>query len=437
MGIGLDQDAKGLPAHLTVKGSSVRIYGGAYKGLRGEVREYLGSKVLISLLAKPKLVTVPIAMVAPDDEDTPREKRHPSAGAAPPTPMITPMSPASPLGLEDDADAPNVWEPIENKPALEGIQGTLDASGPHKTILDSSAKKPKPTVEETAAYYTDSDAETQAGDVLPVRKRRRSRIPHGSSGLFTGTSDEPPSPASQSVSALFGTLESAMPREVAELRAAWLRVGLGVKYFKGDQLCRGWIIRVYADTALVVPEHEAVSTDPERLPLKGNETEAWACDKRGDMVYVFDGPKKGTKGKVIGFEANTVFIRAEHNKQGKHTLLFASASGSDVVRVQKKDAAKYSPEWAHTHEERRKQAEKQAQPEAQPETEHQKEAAKEPEKEPSREESDRPQAVSPGSYDADDVLSRVAEDVLSRVEEDKDIAPTDNEVPENEPARDA
>jgi len=418
--IGLEQDTKGLPKSLTTKGSSVRIYGGAYKGLRGEIREYLGSKVLISLLAKPKLVTVPVTMVAPDDEDTPREKRHPTAGAAPPTPMMTPMSPASPLGLEgDETEAPNVWEPIENKSSFEGVQGALAniASEPHKTILDGSAKRPKLTAEDTAAYYTDSDTETQQGDVLPLRKRRRSRIPQGSSALFTGSSEDmASSPVTQSPSALFGTLESAMPREMAEVRASWLRVGLGVTYFKGDQLCKGWIIRVYADTALVVPQNEKVSTDPERTPLKGNETGAWTCDKRGDMVFVFDGPKKGIKGKVIGFENNTVFIRAEHSKQGKHTLLFASASGRDIVSVNRKDAAKYSPEWAQAHEDRQKQPEKPAEPEKEPEKEPGKEPGKESEKEPEKE----PQKLlveSPGSYDEDDH------------EEEKDVAPTDNEGP--------
>jgi len=349
--IGLDQDAKGLPKSLQVKGSSVRIYGGAYKGLRGEIREYLGSKVLISLLAKPKLVTVPVSFVAPDDEDTPREKRHPLAGQAPPTPMMTPMSPASPLGLEgDETEAPNVWEPIEDKDVshdLPGTQKALDnaAADSVKTLFDGSAKKPKP-VEDTAAFYSDSDAETAAGDTMPFSKRRRSRIPQGTSALFSDKVEGTSSPVSQSPSALFGTLESARIREVAEVRVTWLRIGLGVKYFNGDQLCKGWIIRVYADTALVVPENEKVSADPERKPIKGSETEAWTCDKRGDMVFVFNGPKKGIKGKVIGFENDTVFIRADSNDKGKHTLLFASASGRDIVRVHKKDAAKYSPEWA-------------------------------------------------------------------------------------------
>jgi len=127
-----------------------------------------------------------------------------------------------------------------------------------------------------------------------------------------------------------------------------------VKYArKGEAYC-GWILKVYADTAHVVPSSATVGDDSEMLPFKGNETQPWPCEKRGEAVMVFAGPRRGSKGKVIGFEGDSVYVRLEHVDKGKHTLLFASAAGSDLVRVQRTDVTLFNQAWVGAAEERRK-----------------------------------------------------------------------------------
>ena len=63
-------------APLRRKARGVRIVGGSYKGLRGEVRDHQGDKVLIALLSVNKLVLTPLAFVAPDDFAKPRLKHN-------------------------------------------------------------------------------------------------------------------------------------------------------------------------------------------------------------------------------------------------------------------------------------------------------------------------------------------------------------------------
>eukprot|EP00435_Cladocopium_sp_Y103_P044120 s13_g12.t1 len=65
--LGLSERPAGAPTGDTlVPGSAVKITGGNYKGLRGEIRDFLEDRVRISLLSAPKLVEVSINDVQDD-----------------------------------------------------------------------------------------------------------------------------------------------------------------------------------------------------------------------------------------------------------------------------------------------------------------------------------------------------------------------------------
>mmetsp|Transcript_86247 Transcript_86247/g.279201 ORF Transcript_86247/g.279201 Transcript_86247/m.279201 type:complete len:1268 (-) Transcript_86247:78-3881(-) len=340
------KEERGTPNSIQSMGTSVRIHGGSYKGLRGEVRDYLGDKVRVSLLAKPKLVVVSINNIAPDDYERPRAERFPETSVAPSTPVASPGSPGAAGFLEDEGHEPvdDFWgTPRTPEPPLPPPRPSPDtASGPAAT----AAAPPK------AASDTD---EASSRVVLPTRKRRASRIPRdgaeaGAEGRSPRDGESPR--VSQSPSTLFGHVPShSSDREV---RASWLIAGLGVRYTHESQPCLGWILKVYADTVHVVPDSAEVGDDTVMHPLKGHETRPWLCDARGEMALVFDGPRRGTKGKVIGFEKTCAYIRIENENKGKHSLLFASASGSDLVRVERKDIARFSPAWEKAAEEKQK-----------------------------------------------------------------------------------
>jgi len=125
-------------------------------------------------------------------------------------------------------------------------------------------------------------------------------------------------------------------------QSPWLVVGLGVKFTRGTQELAGWILKVYADTAHVVPDTARVGDQSGICVLKGSETRAWECSKRGDDVFVFDGPRRSSRGTVIGFDKNLVFVKTQAGEQGKSLLIGAR---SPVVQVQKKDLARYSQAW--------------------------------------------------------------------------------------------
>ncbi|CAE7915252.1 unnamed protein product, partial [Symbiodinium necroappetens] len=71
------------------KGTAVRITGGKYKGYRGEIRDLLGEKARISLLAQTKLVEVPLEHVNHDTFTAEKYVRWP--GSQPKTPWSEPM----------------------------------------------------------------------------------------------------------------------------------------------------------------------------------------------------------------------------------------------------------------------------------------------------------------------------------------------------------
>eukprot|EP00928_Gymnodinium_smaydae_P012906 TRINITY_DN14713_c0_g2_i1.p1 TRINITY_DN14713_c0_g2~~TRINITY_DN14713_c0_g2_i1.p1 ORF type:complete len:1032 (-),score=172.26 TRINITY_DN14713_c0_g2_i1:131-2794(-) len=82
------------------QGSGVRIVGGSYKGLRGEVRANQGDFILVSLLCKPKLVSVPADCIRTDEfyEKRTKQQRWPNSMVAPQTPKYLPDSaPSTPI----------------------------------------------------------------------------------------------------------------------------------------------------------------------------------------------------------------------------------------------------------------------------------------------------------------------------------------------------
>jgi len=105
-------------------GAPIRITGGDYKGLRAEVRAFMGDKVRASLLCKPKLVVVPMRYVAPDELYKSR-KRAPAPGTPPSDfGLKAPASPIADFAVGDEAKEPkdvpldedNSWDPDFLKP---------------------------------------------------------------------------------------------------------------------------------------------------------------------------------------------------------------------------------------------------------------------------------------------------------------------------------
>jgi len=361
------------------QGRGVRIQGGAYKGLRGEVRDYLGDKVRVSLLSKPKLVTVPASFVVPDDYENPRKNRWPvpenSSDAVPTTPPAEMMTaaPATPIqgAVGEEHGAPseeNSWDPnflmvepqppdATSNPALGEVQE--HPATPVPVIHDRTSETPRtPVVEAGQDFQTvtpvaalvaqspecqtaTSERESQAPRGT---KRRKSRIPPAIQKTYNPGIADAFSPSSRTWLA------------ERESRVPWLIVGLGIRYMDKGKQCRGWIVRVYTDMAHVVPETAAIGDDSQVLTFQGSETNPWPCEKRGDSVVVYDGPRRGAKGKIIGFEKSTAYIRLEGGDSSKDAQLFQAASAEALIHANKSDIARYSPEWEKAADEKGKGA---------------------------------------------------------------------------------
>lgn len=381
--MGVDDSKDG---NMRTKGTGVRIHGGAYKGLRGELRDNLGEKMLVSLLSVNKLVVVPSNFVAPDDcvktmkkagerelPPTPANSvaSHPSAGSVVGSSKSTIQSAFLP---DEDGGyvvtAEDCWDPSFLKPVPEtGSTGGPSSDGAAQNAAASPQGLHRETpparereVTSPAPELAASDAEeTSSGQGAQARRRKRqSRIPRRDDSTppkeFTSPTYQSPTSedrmASQSPSDLF--LKSApfdffaVDRDVA--RTPWLMVGLGVEYLQDGVDKTGWILKVYADTAHVVPSTAAVGDDSVILPLKGADIRPWQTTKRGEEVGVFDGPKRGSKGKVIGTEGTKLYIRTVDGGEGKSSLLFSSASGSSDMVVESKDTARYHRDWENAVE---------------------------------------------------------------------------------------
>jgi len=87
--LGLAQPTSRTKGTFLNKGTAVRITGGKYKGYRGEIRDLLGEKARISLLAQTKLVEVPLEHINHDTFTAEKYVRWP--GSQPKTPWSEPM----------------------------------------------------------------------------------------------------------------------------------------------------------------------------------------------------------------------------------------------------------------------------------------------------------------------------------------------------------
>lgn len=340
--------------------------------------------MLIALLSVNKLVLAPLAFVAPDDFAKPRLKHN---RAAPSTPKLTTMAAQTPQPKDvqvDGAAGTPVKEHV-NPPSPDDDDALLpteaDAWNPNymtKTAEESAVNRdvvkigtPMKVVPKRFEKHdefspadhggSDTDETSSAHNVtLPTRKRRRqSRLPTPGAMLdvdssprdFTSPVCHSPTSeerlTSQSPSELFlRSVPFDGNREVS--RTPWLMVGLGVRYLRDGKDSGGWILKVYADTAHVVPETAQVGDDSIILPLKGSDIRPWECSKRGEIAGVFDGPRRGSKGKIIGFEGNKAYIRNENQEKGVGFMLFSMASGDGDIVADSKDIALYSREW-ETH----------------------------------------------------------------------------------------
>eukprot|EP00440_Ansanella_granifera_P016863 gb/GFBE01018324.1/.p1 GENE.gb/GFBE01018324.1/~~gb/GFBE01018324.1/.p1 ORF type:complete len:1512 (+),score=383.19 gb/GFBE01018324.1/:1-4536(+) len=321
------------------KGTGVRITGGGYKGLRGEVRDLLDDKVRISLLSKPKLVEVSVNNVEEDDFRAHKWTRWPDAQPKTPHGDVFPV----PKGMQETRS--------EEQQIADAVVGDA-ATGPSEEDAWDPNWLTQP-ISDSAKSESDgraSPAVLQAGGSVPAspvvapeeaaqppsrtsstRRRKAPRLP--------GAAGEVPSPATPqaTVDPSLATFEppaqeeqmspwTALPAaRVTKARPMWLLEGLGVHYTERGLSRCGWIIKVYADMAQVLPAHAMVETP---LAMEGNETRPWTCNSRGEMAVIFDGPKRGTKGKVVGIQGSTVFIRSD--------------AGGELVKAEKKDIAMFS-----------------------------------------------------------------------------------------------
>jgi len=113
MGLPVDPKTTGLTREH--KGVTVKITGGAYKGLRAEVRDVLGDQVRLSLLVKPKLVMVAMSNLARDD--------------------YTPTGKKNWLKSRDEAtnlrnNAGEVYNPQPNTPPASTVASSVASSAP-------------------------------------------------------------------------------------------------------------------------------------------------------------------------------------------------------------------------------------------------------------------------------------------------------------------
>eukprot|EP00913_Durusdinium_trenchii_P035397 g33125.t1 len=168
--IGLSERQRGGPTGgILSRGSSVKITGGNYKGMRGEIRDLLEDRVRISLLSAPKLVEVSVNDVREDDYTMQIESDHLRGAtyrAGPRTPSAAPMPAPKvkksaeqeiadgidkvPMPTDDQA-----WDPLW----LELGSGDTSAPiTPALSIVSTSRRRRKTRLDANLM------AETEAGD---------------------------------------------------------------------------------------------------------------------------------------------------------------------------------------------------------------------------------------------------------------------------------
>mmetsp|Transcript_21739 Transcript_21739/g.48679 ORF Transcript_21739/g.48679 Transcript_21739/m.48679 type:complete len:1522 (+) Transcript_21739:74-4639(+) len=332
---------RGEEGDITEFGTPVRIISGDYKGLRGEIRDFLGEEAYVSLLCKPKLVKLKIGQIAPDvyagkkaqlittrpapAPQTPRE-----AGIPIPT---TPVPEAA--SAEDKEEEPpnddNCWDPnyLASSTAGTSAPGTPSSRKSSRSAAKLGTATPigAPPSPIPSAAAPEPVAPAPA---VPRKPKRQHRLPPavptpGDVTPPTYHDSMPPFEYSQSPSA------SPNGRLEGTAQKPWLIIGVGVMYTRDGSSRKGWISKVYENEAHIVPE------DPQEsgIALKDYETRHWAVEKRGDEAIVFDGPRRGSKGKVQAIDKDSVYLRVETGTMPK------GVPTSRNVQVKLKDVARY------------------------------------------------------------------------------------------------
>lgn len=336
---------------LNVLGAPVLIVGGSYKGLRGEARAFLGEQVRISLLAKNKLVLVPTRFVAPDHYKTKSNLMKRSGVPLPTTPKghdssirMAPTTPLPSFSLEDDALDTTKPPSEDDLWSADFLKAPLDKAFfntefvPEKALQNGEAEQEGAIRSErgSSPSRVDSAATPQSGedaaDGGPRKKKekRPSRLPAANVGAT-------PSPTSHVASQMSVDEQfQSEPVDLAEeVRAPFMEEGVGVEYQRGGQDCHGWILKIYSNIAHVCPgegaERKIVSIDSKLLT-------PWQTTGRGDEVLVFDGPRRGQFGKVVGVQSQDVYIALHEDSKGGTQGKITSGK---KVKVNKKDIARY------------------------------------------------------------------------------------------------
>eukprot|EP00401_Gymnodinium_catenatum_P064601 CAMPEP_0117619676 /NCGR_PEP_ID=MMETSP0784-20121206/86740_1 /TAXON_ID=39447 /ORGANISM="" /LENGTH=660 /DNA_ID=CAMNT_0005423575 /DNA_START=5 /DNA_END=1984 /DNA_ORIENTATION=- len=385
-------------------GAAVRITGGHYKGLRGEIRANLGEKVRVSLLCKPKLVEVStdnilgrmsepvpstpkaaIDIPVPESPRLPVEDGDDDKVAEPPNeaeswdpfflvrptglkalgaPVPAPLIPDE--LLQDDDDKALVYSSPaakSNKPTEGDRGGAGQTESPISEPFVSSgdevgAARRASGSEKGAAGAADraTGVGSTSGDSVdkpitewrrrPVRAPPRSAL--GRSPMTPSRLDSSPRSPLMDLEAKTRFFETGAP---ATRREAWLQVGVGVVFTIKGKRCRGWIIRVVTEAVDIVMEKAEPGNDRKVYPLKGSETSPWPCDARNQAALIFDGPRRNKRGKVLGFDAGKVLVRVEENEPrqpGQGSLL--GLFGSQLVQVDAPFVARYNHAWVQAVE---------------------------------------------------------------------------------------
>merc|ERR1712232_625979 len=94
------------------------------------------------------------------------------------------------------------------------------------------------------------------------------------------------------------------------VRELWLEEGFAVKYTSDEGVqAVGYIIKVYADTAQIVPLRATVGDDSVSLMRRGRETKPLECREAGQMAKAFEGRHRGKFGKVVVLGAQELTLK--------------------------------------------------------------------------------------------------------------------------------
>ena len=162
--LGLSEKPAGAPSGggLTA-GANVKITGGNYKGMRGEIRDFLDDRVRISLLSAPKLVEVSVDHVQEDFIAKPQEDKYMDSNTPVAVPMPVPKETktmeqtlAEGRGLEHLAMPTDeqAWDP--NYLMIDGADSA--PLTPAVSIVSSSRRRRKPRLAAELLAETEAPA---------------------------------------------------------------------------------------------------------------------------------------------------------------------------------------------------------------------------------------------------------------------------------------